>query len=80
MEGVPKEENILTKEMLDTLFSNAQQRLSELHDLASMNQQRRIRGEISGQECDKEDAHIQKTIQEVEAERDSILKAAQSIS
>lgn len=48
------------------------QRLSELHKLAAENQQKRIRGEISGVKCDEEDAHIQKTIKEVEDEIKSL--------
>lgn len=52
------------------------QRLSELHNLAAENQQRRIRGEISGVKCDEEDAHIQKTIKEVEDEIESLREEA----
>ena len=65
-------ENKFTNEDRELLLKTNLDRLSDLYKLAADNQQRRIRGEISGARCDEEDSHIQKTIKEVEDEIKSL--------
>ncbi|MFZ2523296.1 MAG: hypothetical protein WAW92_02815 [Minisyncoccia bacterium] len=71
-----RKEAEFTSEDRAELLKKDLERLADLHKLAAENQQKRIRGEISGVRCDEEDSHIQKTIKEVEDDIKSLRENA----